>query len=106
MKIEFQSLLPDPHQQLLSLEIQVQIAKAIEELPHRCKVIFKLVKEDGLKQKDVAELLHLSLKTVENQLAIAVKRIAMAIGKTRVTKQSKPLNSENTIPPPVNFKNN
>jgi RNA polymerase sigma-70 factor (ECF subfamily) len=106
MKIEFQSLLPDPHQQLLTLEIQVQIAKAIEELPHRCKVIFKLVKEDGLKQKDVAELLHLSLKTVENQLAIAVKRIALAIGKTRITKQGKPENTEKTIHPPLNPKNN
>jgi RNA polymerase sigma-70 factor (ECF subfamily) len=88
MNIEIQALSPDPQQQLLSLEIQQQIAKAIEELPHRCRVVFKLVKEDGLKQKDVAELLHLSLKTVENQLAIAVKRIAVAIGKTRITKQS------------------
>jgi RNA polymerase sigma-70 factor (ECF subfamily) len=105
MKIEFQSLLPDPQQQLLSLEIQEQIGKAIEELPHKCKVIFKLVKEDGLKQKDVAELLHLSLKTVENQLAIAVKRIALAIGKTRITKQSKPQNTGQDIPDPNVFKN-
>jgi DNA-directed RNA polymerase specialized sigma24 family protein len=65
-----------------------------------------LVKEDGLKQKDVAELLHLSLKTVENQLAIAVKRIALAIGKTRITKQGKPENTEKTIHPPLNPKNN
>lgn len=106
MKIEFQSLLPDPQQQMLSMEIQEQIAKAIEELPHKCKVIFKLVKEDGLKQKDVAELLHLSLKTVENQLAIAVKRIAIAIGKTRVTKQSKPQNTGEDIPDRDVYKNN
>jgi hypothetical protein len=46
------------------------------------------------------------LKTVENQLAIAVKRIALAIGKTRITKQGKPENTEKTIHPPLNPKNN
>jgi DNA-binding CsgD family transcriptional regulator len=38
-----------------------------------------LVKEDGLKQKEVAEILHISVKTVENQLAIAVRKLAMSL---------------------------
>ena len=53
--------------------------QAVQQLPDRCKMIFKLVKEDGLKQKEVAELLHLSPKTVENQLAIALKKLAEAV---------------------------
>jgi len=32
-------------------------------------LVFKLVKEDGLKYREVAELLHLSIKTVENRWA-------------------------------------
>ena len=92
LKIEIQSLLPNPQQHVLSLEACRQIAAAVEELPHRCKVVFKLVKEDGLKQKDVAELLHISLKTVENQLAIAVKRIALAIEGKR---PANPINRDN-----------
>jgi RNA polymerase sigma-70 factor (ECF subfamily) len=39
-------------------------------------VIFKLIKEDGLKYKDVAALLNISVKTVEAQLAIAMKKFA------------------------------
>ncbi|MBL0358363.1 MAG: hypothetical protein IPP72_16505 [Chitinophagaceae bacterium] len=36
---------------------------------------FKLVKEDGLKYKEVAELLQLSVKTIEAQMAIALRRV-------------------------------
>ena len=48
----------------------------IEHLPARCKMVFRLVKEDGLKYKQVAAVLNISVKTVENQLAIALKKIA------------------------------
>lgn len=53
-----------------------QLQEVIDELPPRCKLIFKLIKEDGLKYKDVAALLNISIKTVEAQLAIAMKRFA------------------------------
>jgi DNA-directed RNA polymerase specialized sigma24 family protein len=33
------------------------------------------VKEDGLKYREAAELLHLSVKTVEAQMGIALKRL-------------------------------
>ena len=38
-------------------------------------VRMKVLKEDGLKYKEVAELLHLSVKTIEAQMAIALRRI-------------------------------
>jgi DNA-binding CsgD family transcriptional regulator len=41
--------------------------------------VFKLVKEDRMKYKEVAEVLHISVKTVENQVAIAVRKIGTAI---------------------------
>ena len=64
---------------LISVEIIQRINKAINDLPPKCRLIFKLVKEDGLKYKEVAELLHLNLKTVENQLGIALKKIHQAV---------------------------
>ncbi len=79
LSIELQTTLPNPQQAAENSEIRRVVNKAVEELPQRCKVIFKLVKEDGLKQKEVAELLHINIKTVENQLAIAIKRLALAI---------------------------
>jgi len=39
-----------------------------------------LIKEDGLKYKEVAELLGISIKTVENQMAIALKKMEQSIG--------------------------
>jgi len=35
---------------------------------------FKLVKDDGLTYKEVAELLNVSIKTVESQMGIALKK--------------------------------
>jgi len=65
----------DPETLLVHAESAKKLALAIGGLPPRCKLIFKLIKEDGLKYKDVATLLDLSIKTVEAQLAIAMKRI-------------------------------
>ena len=65
----------DPETLLVHSEAVKKMAAAIRNLPPRCKLIFKLIKEDGLKYKDVATLLDLSVKTVEAQLAIAMKKI-------------------------------
>lgn len=81
LKFELQTGLPNPQEAAEHSEIRQIINKATLELPQRCKVIFKLVKEDGLKQKEVADLLHINIKTVENQLAIAIKRLALAISE-------------------------
>ena len=72
---------PDPESLLIGAETLKKAVAAIDRLPPKCKIIFKLIKEDGLKYKDVARLLDLSIKTVEAQLAIAVRRIAQALGR-------------------------
>lgn len=69
----------DPEQLMITEEMRKKISAAVDELPPRCKLIFKLVKEDGLKYKEVADILDLSIKTVEAQLAIAVKKLTTAI---------------------------
>lgn len=68
-----------PEDLLISAEMLQGINRAINELPPQCRLIFKLVKEDGLKYREVAELLHLSAKTVENQMGIALKKIHTAL---------------------------
>lgn len=65
-----------PDQKMISAELQERIASAVESLPPRCKMIFKLVREDGLRYKDVAEILNLTVNTVDAQMVIAVKRIS------------------------------
>ena len=70
---------PDPEQSMISEEMHRCIQKVVEELPPRCKLSFKLVKEYGFKYKEAAEILQISEKTIENQLAIALKKISSAI---------------------------
>lgn len=65
----------NPEAQLISNEMMRHINMAISELPPQCRVIFKLVKEDGLKYREVAVLLNISIKTVENQVGIALKKL-------------------------------
>jgi RNA polymerase sigma-70 factor (ECF subfamily) len=60
---------------VISKETLAHINRAINQLPERCRLIFKLIKEDGLKYAEVATLLELSVKTIENQMAIAMKKL-------------------------------
>ncbi|HSR39907.1 MAG TPA: RNA polymerase sigma-70 factor [Phnomibacter sp.] len=79
LRTEIEAISADPQQLMMSRELENRLLEAVNSLPPQCKTIFKLVKEDGLKQKEVAELLHLQPKTVENQIAIALKKIAMVL---------------------------
>lgn len=60
-------------------EMLEQFHKALNALPPKCRLIFKLIKEEGLRYKEVAGLLGISQKTVEAQMGIAFKRISQTI---------------------------
>lgn len=66
----------NPEELMMTDEMLQRLHKAIQELPPRCRLIFKLVKEDGLRYREVAELLEISVKTVEAQMAIALRRLS------------------------------
>src|SRR5450631_2454649 len=80
---DFTGTLPDvyinPEQLMISTEMVEFIQKAIDALPAQCKLIFVLIKENDFKYKEVAEILGISVKTVENHLAIALKKISASI---------------------------
>jgi RNA polymerase sigma-70 factor (ECF subfamily) len=76
---EFTSVYFDPEQMLITADMLALIQKAIDQLPSKCRLIFKLAKEDGLKYKEIAEILNVSIKTVENQLAIALHKIGNTV---------------------------
>lgn len=78
--VELNSIYFDPEQLMITAEMIAKVHEAIQSLPARCRLIFKLVKEEGLKYREVAELLNLSVKTVENQMTLALKKIGSAIG--------------------------
>lgn len=51
------------------------IEKALESLPERCREIFVMSKIEGKKQKEIAEELGVSVKTIECQMTIAYKKL-------------------------------
>ncbi|MBL7744197.1 MAG: RNA polymerase sigma-70 factor [Chitinophagaceae bacterium] len=69
----------NPEDQFISAEIMNKIRTAIQQLPPQCRIVFQLVKEDGMKYKEVAEVMNISVFTVRNQLAIAVRKLAEAL---------------------------
>ncbi|MFY0650750.1 MAG: RNA polymerase sigma-70 factor [Cyclobacteriaceae bacterium] len=60
---------------VLNNELADKIAEAIDSLPSKSRLIFGMIRQDGLKYKEVADQLDLSVKTVENQMTIAMKKI-------------------------------
>lgn len=54
-------------------DLAALIVKSVEELPPERKKIFLLSREEGLKNKDIADKLNISIKTVENQMGKALK---------------------------------
>lgn len=69
----------NPEELCISAEVMNTIRQAIQQLPPQCRLIFQLVKEDGLKYKEAAEVLNISALTVRNQLAIAVRKLGESL---------------------------
>ncbi|GAO44640.1 RNA polymerase sigma-70 factor [Flavihumibacter petaseus] len=65
----------DPEEDLAFRELKHRLHLAIECLPDQCRQVFRMVREDGLKFKEVAEILQISPRTVETQLYRAIKKI-------------------------------
>lgn len=66
---------------LLKEEKLQQILKAIDYLPAQTKMVFSLAKVQGLKYKEIAELLNIKVKTVDYHVASAIKKICDVIEK-------------------------
>jgi RNA polymerase sigma-70 factor (ECF subfamily) len=56
-------------------EISEVITKAIESLPEKCGIIFSMKRYGEYSNKQIAEALNISEKTVENQITIAFKKL-------------------------------
>jgi RNA polymerase sigma-70 factor (family 1) len=71
--------LNDPQRQLEWKEIYFCLNQSINELPDQCRTVFKLIKEEGFRYKQVAEILNISPRTVETQLFRAIKKLNKVI---------------------------
>ena len=55
--------------------IDERLEQALSHLPEKCRIIFEMNKLEGKKQQQIAKDLHISVNTVESQMAIAYKKL-------------------------------
>jgi RNA polymerase sigma-70 factor (ECF subfamily) len=63
----------EPFETYVLSELEALFKKSLNKLPERCREIFELSRFQGLKNREIAEMLHLSEKTVENQMTKAIR---------------------------------
>ena len=63
------------HDHLESSEAEQRINRALDDLPDKCREIFLMNRFDGLKYREIAEKLDISIKTVETQMSRALKTL-------------------------------
>lgn len=68
-----------PFDELSYQELCVAVKEAIHSLPDRCRIIFKMAKEDEMNHREIAEALNVKLCTVERQLLLAKFKIKQAL---------------------------
>lgn len=56
-------------------ELEYELHKAIEELPEKCRDIFKMNRMEGLSNQEIADYLNISKRTVETQISKALKTL-------------------------------
>ena len=71
----------EPHTSgfLMEFGLNEKIEDSINSLPTRRREIFKMSREEGLKYKEIAEQLNISVKTVEAQMGLALKQLRVLL---------------------------
>lgn len=69
----------DPELIFLHDELKNYLETIIDQLPRQCKLVFKLIKEEGFSYKEVGELLGISTRTVNVHMVNAVKQLTFRL---------------------------
>jgi RNA polymerase sigma-70 factor (ECF subfamily) len=65
----------DPFEKMVAAEQEERLMNAIDKLPEKCKQIFFMSRMQNVSNQDIANQLNLSIKTIEGQITIALKRL-------------------------------
>ena len=64
-----------------SREVEEFLQRSIDHLPEKCREVFLLSRVQAMPNKVIAEKLHISPKTVENQITKALKHLRLSMEK-------------------------
>lgn len=68
-----------PEDKLLMEEMERILNRVIDELPEKCRLVFLLARQEGLKPKEIAERLSINESTVRVQMKIAIDKIVASL---------------------------
>lgn len=71
----------NPEEDLLANEMEQTLTEVVNSLPEKSRMIFLMSRQEGLKYREIAEILGLAESTVHVQARIAVKKIVMQMRK-------------------------
>ena len=72
----------DEYSQIEFRELSRQIQHAIDELPEKCREVFRLNRFEQMKYQQIADHLQISVKTVETQMSKALAHLRTRIKQT------------------------
>lgn len=75
----------DPETRILETELENRIFQIVEGLPPRCREIFILSRVKGIKNKEIAAKLDISIRTVETQISLALKELRATLGSDLIS---------------------
>jgi RNA polymerase sigma-70 factor (ECF subfamily) len=58
---------------LIGKELHERIAGVMEQLPEKCRLVFRMSRVEGLKNQEIADRLNLNIKTVEKHISKALE---------------------------------
>jgi RNA polymerase sigma factor (sigma-70 family) len=71
-----------PSEQLIAKEVRDFIAAAVDRLTPQQRLVFLMSREKGLKQREIAEELGLSIRTVKKHMVDALRFLREEVGNT------------------------
>lgn len=76
-----QSEIPDIDEQVTDDTLREAIGAALEELPERSKITYKLHRHDGLTYKEISVVMGVSIKTVESHMTKTLRLLRKRLSK-------------------------
>ncbi len=76
-RLYYTDFLLDTEHKLLYKELQEQIDIVIDQLPKRCREVFLMSRFEGLKNREIAEILQISTTAVEKHIAKALHHFSI-----------------------------
>lgn len=72
------------NQHLDFIDLQQQLEQSVSHLPDKCQLVFRMSREQGLSQKQIAQQLDITPKTVENHINRALRVLRTTLQNIKI----------------------